>query len=87
LAQRHIPFGPNEIALKRIKLGPLKSDQKRHAEKVRNIIQTKREVKAELGRLSRRDLWLLGLGLYLGEESKLYESTRIINSDPDIIQI
>jgi len=32
-------------------------------------------------------LWLLGLGLYLGECSKTYEMVRIINSNPQIIRV
>ena len=41
----------------------------------------------EIGKLSKRDLWMIGLGIYIGEGAKLYESIRIINSDPSIVQI
>ncbi len=41
----------------------------------------------EIGVITKRDLWMLGLGLYLGEGSKTYEITRVINSDPAIIRL
>lgn len=41
----------------------------------------------EIGNITKRDLWMLGLGLYLGEGSKTYEITRIINSDPAIVKL
>jgi len=34
-----------------------------------------------------RDLFLLGIGLYLGDGEKTYENVRITNSDPKIIKI
>ncbi len=41
---------------------------------------------AELGLLSKRDLWLFGIGLYLGEGSKTIECVRFTNSDPKVIK-
>lgn len=41
----------------------------------------------EIGNLSNRDLLFLGLGLYMGEGSKLYEMVRVINSDPQVVRI
>ena len=42
---------------------------------------------AEVGTLSKRDLWMLGLGLYIGEGAKTIEAIRISNSDPAVITI
>lgn len=82
---REIPFAPNATVRKRIHAGPFVSAMRKNREKVRNIILTKRLAATELGALSIRDLWLLGLGLYIGEGGKLYESVRLINSDPDVM--
>ena len=41
----------------------------------------------EIGNINERDLWLLGIGIYLGEGCKSNEAIRIVNSDPDIIKI
>jgi len=84
---KEIPYKPNEKVLKRIQLAPAKSAEIIHNRKVANISKIKNLAKKELGEITKRDLWLLGIGLYLGEGSKLYENIRIINSDPEIIKI
>jgi len=84
---KEIPYKPSKEALRRIQLAPVKSAQLAHNRKVTNIIAIKELAKKELGRLTKRDLWLLGIGLYLGEGSKLYERIRVINSDPGIIKL
>lgn len=81
------PFTPNQTVLKRIQYGPIKSAEKRHNQKVVEIERLKKDGSEELGKLTKRDLWLLGLGLYLGEISKSHEIIRIINSNPQIIQL
>ena len=84
---REIPFKPNKKLIRRVKLGRLKSAQFKHRQRMTEIEAMRKLAKKELGRLTKRDLWLLGIGLYLGEGSKLYENIRIINSDPEIIKI
>ena len=82
---RDKPFTPNEQVLRRIKLGPLASAQRRHAMRVAEISELKQRGQEELGALCKRDLWLLGIGLYIGEGTKSFETIRIINSNPDVI--
>ena len=41
----------------------------------------------ELGKLSRRDIWILGMGLYIGEGTKLQETVKVINANPDVIKM
>jgi hypothetical protein len=84
---KEIPYNPSEEVKKRIKLGHIKTGQYRHNQRMADIEAMRKLAKKELGTLTKRDLWLLGIGLYLGEGSKLYESIRIINSDPEIIKI
>ncbi len=84
---RELPFNPNSLVTKRIKLGPLKSAQKRHNAKVAEIQALRLSGAKELGSLTRRDLWLLGLGLYIGEGAKNNELIRIINADPKVIKL
>lgn len=79
------PFEPNQEVLKRIQYGPIKSGALRHQQKINNIVQLREFGKKEIGKLSKRDLWMLGLGLYIGEGAKTTESIRISNSDPVII--
>ncbi len=85
---KELPYYPNKTVIKRIKEGPARSGQIRHNQKVANILKMKKFAKKELGKLTKRDLWLLGIGLYLGEGSKSSNGTiRVINSNPDIIKL
>lgn len=84
---KEMPFVPNKQVVERIKKGPFKSGQIRHNQRVANIARIKKIAKKELGKITRRDLWMLGLGLYAGEGSKFFETTQIINSDPDIVKL
>jgi hypothetical protein len=84
---KEIPYKPSKEVLKRIKLAPLKSAEVVHNRKVAEIFRVKKLAKKELGKFTKRDLWLIGIGLYLGEGSKLYETVRMTNSDPRIIKL
>ncbi len=84
---KEIPYEPNEKVWARIKSGPLKSGKIKHNKKVQDIARIKKISGQELGKITARDVWMLGLGLYLGEGSKSYEIIRIINSDPKIIKL
>jgi len=84
---REIPYTPSKEVEKRIKLNYLNIAQFKHNQRMMDIKKMKEIGKKEIGRLTKRDLWMLGIGLYLGEGSKLYEEITIINSDPKIIKI
>jgi len=60
---KEIPYKPNEKVLKRIQLAPAKSAEIIHNRKVANISKIKNLAKKELGEITKRDLWLLGIGL------------------------
>lgn len=81
------PFRPNKEVIRRIQYGPIKSAEKSHNKKVAEINYLMKVGVKEIGALSKRDLWLLGVGLYLGEGTKTYENVRIINSDPTIVKL
>jgi len=84
---KDVPFSPNSLVLKRIKNGPYISGQKSHKKRVDKILEIRKLAKKELGIISKRDLWMIGIGLYIGEGSKTYETIRIINSDPQVITL
>ncbi len=81
------PFTPNRAVLRRIQYGPIKSAEKSHNRKVQEIEELKERGSKEIGIFTARDLWLLGLGLYMGEGSKSHETIRIINSDPHMVKL
>ncbi len=82
-----IPFVPNSEVLSRIKAGPAKSGRVSSLKKGLRIQLADITAREELGLISRRDLWMLGIGLYIGEGGKVFEDTRISNSDPDVIKL
>lgn len=81
------PFTPNDEVLKRIKAGPLKSGIIKHQKRLEETSSLKAAGIAEVGELSKRDLWMLGLGLYIGEGAKTIEAIRISNSDPAVLTV
>ncbi len=84
---KEVPYKPNETIRQRVKSGLMRSVETRNQNRIKSIKSAKQYGKKEIGVLSQRDLMMLGLGLYIGEGSKLYEQVRVINSDPDIIRL
>lgn len=82
-----IPFNPNQFTLLGMKIGSKKSAEVRHLKLSSQLSDIKLSCIREVGQLSKRDLWLFGLGMYLGEGAKSIESVRVINSDPKVIVI
>ena len=80
-------FKPNKEVIERIRRGPFISGEISHNKRVKNIAKAKALARKELGKISRRDLWMLGIGLYIGEGSKAYETVQIINSNPEVIKL
>ena len=81
----NIPFEPNNDFIQRV--------NKTHSDlrDLRKKVKKESEVEArnlagnDLGTLTKRDLFMLGLGIYMGEGSKT-DGLRIVNSDPTIIR-
>ena len=65
----------------------MKTAESKRKKMLDNIWTMKQLAKKEIGKLSDRDLFILGVGLYLGDGVKTHENVRIINSDPEIIKI
>ncbi len=82
-----IPYTPNKEMIKRIGMARMKSGVYKHNQMIVSTKRIKIAAKKELGKLNRRDLWLLGIGLYLGEGSKTHNNVRIVNSDPRIVKL
>jgi len=81
------PFLPNDEVKERIKNGQAKIGIIRHNLRVQEIQALKKQGVKEIGTLSQRDLWMVGLGLYIGEGAKTTEILRVSNSDPAVIRL
>lgn len=83
----NIPFTPNEEVIKRTGEAQLKSALYKCRLKLENIAKMKKEAETEVGNISPRDMFMLGIGLYLGEGSKSQEEVRVVSSDPVILRL
>lgn len=83
----HRPFTPNRKVIDRIKYGPIKAAAASHKARLERIADTKAAAIKEIGAISKRDLWMVGIGLYIGEGAKSIENVRIMNSDPAVIRL
>lgn len=83
----NIEFFPNQEVIKRVGQAKLKSALFKQKAKLADIESGKKEAIKDIGALSARDLFILGIGLYLGEGSKAIEEVKIANSDPEIIKL
>ncbi len=82
-----IPYTPNEETILRIGKARAASGQAKSRLKQESIILARHEAGRELGKVSKRDLFMLGLGLYIGEGSKTAGITRFANSDPAVVNL
>jgi lambda repressor-like predicted transcriptional regulator len=85
---KNIPYKPNRIVKKRIEESVDKSSKILHQRKVlRDKIAFDIGFR-EVGKITKRDLFMIGLGLYIGEGTKnKTQMVRIVNSDPKVIKL
>jgi transcriptional regulator with XRE-family HTH domain len=82
-----VPFRPNKEVLQRINTASLKMVRTKQYEKFRIWNTIKQEATHKVGVITKRDLFMLGLGLYIGEGAKSYSTVAIANSNPKIIKL
>ncbi len=84
---RDVPFSPNKEVQNRIRGAALRVSEWSHKNKELSVKTAQRLARKKLGIVSRRDLFLLGLGLYIGEGTKSRGNVRVINSDPRVVSL
>ena len=84
---RNIPFRPNKKMRERIGNARVQAGITKNKQKLESIKKAKHLAEKEVGTISKRDLFMLGLGLYMGEGSKSHSIVRIINADANIIKL
>ncbi|MSU73779.1 hypothetical protein EXS56_01425 [Candidatus Kaiserbacteria bacterium] len=78
----NVPYTPNSETLARIGMARAASGAAKNKQKIESIEAAKKEAAKDIGRLSKRDLFLIGLGIYIGEGSKTDTMVRVVNSNP-----
>lgn len=84
---KDLPYTPNEQVLSRIRHGQGAYGLRRRQIRIEEISELKSQGIAEVGKMSKRDLWMIGLGLWIGEGSKTMEQIRLVNSDPRVVSL
>lgn len=81
-----VPYSPNEKTVKAFGKARATASARRAELRQKSIQEIRKIAAKDIGRIKRRDLFLFGLGLYLGEGCKTNGQVRIMNSDPQIIR-
>jgi len=82
-----IPFTPNQHTIETIGKALAASGAKKHLLKLETLNKAKLQSEKDIGEISKRDLFMLGLAIYIGEGTKSFDITRVINADPRIIRL
>lgn len=80
-----IPYRPNKETITMIGKARAASGLAKNRIKLESISLAQKDAKKDIGKLSNRDLFMAGLGLYIGEGSKSHNIVRITNSNHKII--
>ena len=81
-----VTFFPNEITRNSVIHGQKQAVLIKRSDKAISLVKASRYARDSIKTLSKRDQFLIGMGIYIGEGSKAYNITRIVNSDPRIIR-
>ena len=82
-----VPYQPNTQTIARVGKAIAMANAHKTLQKKESIETLRKEAEKEIGNVSKRDLFMFGLGLYLGEGAKTHDITRVTNSDSDVICI
>lgn len=81
-----ISYTPNKETVSAFGKARAAASARRAEIRQKSIQEIRKTATKEIGGISRRDLFVYGLALYLGEGCKSNSQIRMINSDPRIIQ-
>ena len=81
-----IPYKPNQATLNKIIKARLMANEAQRSKKRKSIAEARDVAIKDIGEFSKRDLFMLGIGIYIGEGAKTNDIIRIVNSDPKIIK-
>jgi hypothetical protein len=82
-----VPYVPNLETIERIGKARAASGQAKGRLKRESIASAKEEALVEMAEVSGRDLFMLGLGLYIGEGVKSHSSVGFANANPAVMNL
>jgi hypothetical protein len=81
-----VPYTPNKKTVMSFGKARAAASARRAELKQQSLHEIRKIAEEDVGKISRRDLFIFGLALYLGEGCKTNGQVRMVNSDPQIIQ-
>lgn len=81
-----VPYTPNEETLRRIGKARAASSAAKSKILSDSLHLAHIEARRDVGKISDRDLFMLGLGIYIGEGTKSIYTPCVVNADPVVIQ-
>lgn len=81
-----IPYKRNQETLKKITRARLLANEAQRAKKRKSLSDAKELAVKDIGKFTKRDLFMLGIGIYIGEGAKTAHVIRVVNSDPNIVR-
>ncbi len=82
-----ISYTPNDETIATIGRARIASARAKALIKKKTIKEAKTKARKDVGKVSSRDLFMLGLGLYIGEGSKTNDIVRLVNTDYRVINL
>ncbi len=81
-----LPYSPNQEMVEKMGRARVASGLAKNRLKLESLNQAHIEAVKDIGKLSQRDIFMLGIGLYIGEGTKTHDIVRVINSNPQVIR-
>lgn len=82
-----VSYSPNQYTVRHIGKARAASALAKSKIRMNDLVEAKEEAAKLISTISKRDLLMLGVGIYIGEGTKSYEQVRIINSDARIVTL
>lgn len=82
-----IPYYPNKHTIDVIGKARAASGARKSQLKKETLDSARLKAESDVGELSKRDLFMLGLGLYIGEGGKSHDITKMVNANPEMIKL
>ena len=82
-----IPYQPNNFTVETVGKARAASAETKAKQKQKTLQIAQLQAKKDVGIISKRDLFILGLGLYIGEGSKTQDTVRLVNADAKVIKL
>lgn len=82
-----VPYTPNGSTIKAIGKARAQSGYTKAKMKQESYAKAEQLAQKDIGQLTSRDIFMLGLGVYIGEGSKTQDIIRVVNSDYRVIKL